>query len=458
MSGNRSKASWRIGLTLLLCCCLCLGWSAPARAASSEALSAADSLHELGLFAGVGADESGRPIYELDRRPTRAEAVTMLVRLLGAAEEAKAGSWQTPFCDVPEWAQAYVGYAYANRLTFGVSDTAFGSAQTVTASEYLTFVLRSLGYQSGRDYAWDKAWALTDALGLTEGQYNSATNKSFTRGDVAIVSLAGHQAAVYQAQAVYFGLPEGIRWRSAPVSQADYENNILYSFLLGHYRLDLRFPSQEAGREFARQLIAENGYLQRLTASYPELMGAYCNGQIRVDIVNGVDSISVVDAALTDAELFDRQQQALREAQRISAVLHQNGVLDDSSSQYEIAQTYYDFLRSLNVSVSGLSESASDRGRYMLYDSAYACLLLRRADCVGRAAAFDLLLHIEGIPAQSVFGFIDGYTSGHVLNRVLLDGQEYFCDWGNGRPLCSYDEMARSFRFDAASLAMARSR
>ena len=52
-------------------------------AASSEATAAADTLHSLGLFNGTGTDANGNPIYDLDRAPTRHEAVTMLVRILG---------------------------------------------------------------------------------------------------------------------------------------------------------------------------------------------------------------------------------------------------------------------------------------------------------------------------------------------------------------------------------------
>ena len=49
---------------------------------------AADYLYELGLFKGTATNPDGSPVYELGRTPTRFEAVTMLVRLLGAADEA----------------------------------------------------------------------------------------------------------------------------------------------------------------------------------------------------------------------------------------------------------------------------------------------------------------------------------------------------------------------------------
>ena len=135
-------------ISLLLAIVMVCSIIPTAFAASDEAVTAADALHELGLFNGTGTDANGKPIYDLDRAPSRAEAVTMLVRLLGKEEEAKGGNWNIPFTDVADWAKPYVGYAYANGLTSGTSATTFGGDATVTASQYITFVLRALGYQS----------------------------------------------------------------------------------------------------------------------------------------------------------------------------------------------------------------------------------------------------------------------------------------------------------------------
>ena len=167
-------------------------------AASEEAIGAAEQLYELGLFEGTGTDANGNPIFDLDRTPTRHEAVTMLVRLLGKEEEAKAGNWEIPFTDVAEWAKPYVGYAYANNLTSGTSSTTYSGNATVTASQYLTFVLRALGYDSSTDFRWDKAWELSDKLGITDGQYNATS--AFTRGDVAIISYNALNAPKKETQ------------------------------------------------------------------------------------------------------------------------------------------------------------------------------------------------------------------------------------------------------------------
>ena len=144
-------------------------------------------LHELGLFQGVGDNADGTPNFALEHTPTRHEAVTMLVRLLGKESAALNGTWDTPFEDVEEWAEPYVGYAYTNKLTFGISDTEFAGQDAVTATQYLTFVLRALGYQSGADFQWDSAWVLSDELGFTFGHFSENT-ADFNRGDVACIS------------------------------------------------------------------------------------------------------------------------------------------------------------------------------------------------------------------------------------------------------------------------------
>ena len=165
-----------------------LSLSAAASAADYTAEESANALYELGLFQGTGETANGKPIYSLDASPTRAQAVTMLVRLLGRENEARSGSWDVPFTDLPDWAKPYVGYAYANGLTNGLGADRFGSGSKVTASQYLTFILRALGYSSESDFQWNNAAAFSDGLGLTHGEYGAA--RAFTRGDTARISFA----------------------------------------------------------------------------------------------------------------------------------------------------------------------------------------------------------------------------------------------------------------------------
>ena len=141
----------------------------PALAAETPAEeTAARGLYDLGLFKGVGTGADGGPDFGLDRAPSRGEAVTMLVRALGAGEAAEAMGKTHPFADVPAWADGYVSYAYGEGLTRGVSETAFGSETTATCGMYLTFMLRALGYTEGEggDFTYDDPWALAETAGL----------------------------------------------------------------------------------------------------------------------------------------------------------------------------------------------------------------------------------------------------------------------------------------------------
>lgn len=173
-------------VSFLLVIVIVFSFAPAAGAVTGRSLFCANSLYTLGLFKGVGQSYDGSPIFELDRAPTRAEAVVMLVRLLGKEKEALAGSGAQPFSDVESWAAPYIGYAYSAGLTQGIGSGQFGSNQAVTASQYITFVLRALGYSSEKDFKWDSAWTLSDSLGLTDGYYNTASD--FLRGDVAILS------------------------------------------------------------------------------------------------------------------------------------------------------------------------------------------------------------------------------------------------------------------------------
>ena len=149
-------------LSFILALVLAASLVPSAFAASDEAVQAANALYTLGLFNGTGTDANGNPIYDLDRAPTREEAITMLIRLMGKEKIAKGYNWDynwgIPFTDVSGWAKPYVGAAYKWGLTSGTSETTFGGKQKVSAMQYLTFVLRALDYEDGTDIKWEKAW------------------------------------------------------------------------------------------------------------------------------------------------------------------------------------------------------------------------------------------------------------------------------------------------------------
>lgn len=140
----------------------------------------ANDLKQLGLFVGVSDYD-----FDLQGAPTRLESLVMLVRMLGKEDEAKNGSH--PFSDVPSWADGYVGYAYENGLTKGVSSTVFGSNNITTSNTYLTFILRALGYsdENGKHFTWENPYALATKCGILPKEVNT---ERFLRSDAVIVS------------------------------------------------------------------------------------------------------------------------------------------------------------------------------------------------------------------------------------------------------------------------------
>ncbi len=154
----------------------------------AKAETAAETLRVLGLMRGTGTDADGKTVYELNRPMTRSEAIAMLVRLVGGESAALSETRSTPFNDVESWAAPYVAYAYEKGYTKGVGEASFGGARLVTSSQYITFLLRVLGYTSEKDFKWDSPFSFSDLLGLTDGDYGSSSR--FLRGDAALLSLA----------------------------------------------------------------------------------------------------------------------------------------------------------------------------------------------------------------------------------------------------------------------------
>ena len=175
-------------ISLLLCLVMLLGCGATALAAEDSGLQAAETLHSLGLFKGTGEDENGAPVYALEKTATRAEALVMLIRLLGEEDAALSSPASHPFTDVPEWADRYVAYAYEKGLTRGVSETNFGTTKNATAQMYLTFVLRALGYSDSGDepdFTYREAVSYAVKMGLPSGE-----GDQFLRSDMAVISLS----------------------------------------------------------------------------------------------------------------------------------------------------------------------------------------------------------------------------------------------------------------------------
>lgn len=113
------------------------GFYSIASSSSVDYPAMAASLKTLTLFRG--SDTGYGEGFDLEKAPTRMEALIMLIRLLGEESEALSCTAYQPFTDVPDWALPYAAYAYSKGYTNGVSPTTFGTTMSASAEMYTEF-------------------------------------------------------------------------------------------------------------------------------------------------------------------------------------------------------------------------------------------------------------------------------------------------------------------------------
>jgi len=145
----------------------------------SDRIKTADKLKELTLFMGTNTG------YALDKTLTRAQAATILVRLLGEESSVLQTDYaNNPFADVPDnhWAKNYILYCYENGITKGTSATTYSPERAISSKEFLTLVMRLMGYES------EPVSSLDDCVKATLFGSDYATrlraSDTFFRGDV----------------------------------------------------------------------------------------------------------------------------------------------------------------------------------------------------------------------------------------------------------------------------------
>ena len=146
-----------------------------------------------GSFTGYGQG------YDLEVAPTRMQALIMFIRVLGEEDEALAYTGTCPFKDVAAGSQSakYAGYAYSKGYTNGYSADTFRPSQTVTASQFVEFILRALGYSSVEtsNLSQTLSKALDNGV-ITQGELAALQSGSFLRADLVYVSYYALDAVV----------------------------------------------------------------------------------------------------------------------------------------------------------------------------------------------------------------------------------------------------------------------
>ena len=208
-------------LSLVVSIGLVMGSSAFA-AEKGKYVKQAEALKLLGLFNGTNAG------FELERSPNRVEVAAMLVKFLGAEEEAKAKMYAHPFTDVPAWADSFVGYLYEMKMTNGVSSNQFGSSKVANLKDFTVFLLKALGYGAS-DFDYDQTLGFAVSKGLfTPAERAKLESTTFKRDVMVYLSYKSLLTKVKGGnQTLSTKLGKTVGTNASIISQSGMTNNYL---------------------------------------------------------------------------------------------------------------------------------------------------------------------------------------------------------------------------------------
>ena len=434
----------------------------PGFAATSDNsnLEKAIDLKILGLFNGT---DKG---YELERIPTRIEGSVMLLRLLGKEQEAKSLNLSHPFTDVPSWADSVVGYMYKNELTTGISATTFGSSHQLSAKQYITFILRALGYdEENNDFKYETSLDKAVQSGLLSAAESTSlkTRSNILRNDLAGIS---HNALKTKLRASTKTLLDKLVSQDKIVSKTT-------AFTLGLYTSDLQ---GELGNVASYKPVSTaNGYAAKNSTDFLNILKKSfysIDTQIKIDISNYIGD-----------PLKDFKSLYIKAADTVSKVTgvkdfigswkyHSNGTTLTLTIGYRYSKTAFqtmkqhaaDTLYKARHAVAGfIKQNMPDYNKELFihnyivnhtkYDytayktgnipdesfTAYGCLVLGKAVCQGYSEAFKLMCDLSALECMVVGGEsqASGSWEGHAWNIVKVSGKYYHLDSTFDDPITS---------------------
>ena len=204
----------------------------------------AQDLIALGAIREIPGLEPG-----LNKVPTKAEGLAVIIQLMGHEREAVSGTWSHPFKDVPEWADSYIGYAYENGL---VEDGDIDFTQRDPGlAWFLTTLLRALGY-SDSDFEAEDPYGLAEDLGLLN---KDAQRAELCRADLLTVFASALEITPKESdRTVAATLMENGAFTNARFAEAELTHALALGLIPDDVLLDWDSPITFSG--FAEMLSA----------------------------------------------------------------------------------------------------------------------------------------------------------------------------------------------------------
>lgn len=231
-----------------------------------------------------------------------------------------------------------------------------------------------------------------------------------------------------------FGIGDKV-WYDNPQNNSEHLSNFLLAYCAGDWDYIINVDKDDISR------VSWSHSLKPYCNLYNALLGAFTNqNEFYATCIDGKYYIVTQGAEpiLSKDELMEQQASVYKKAVSIRKDMVKSGQITDKMSEKAKCNAYYKLLSSWNIkpsdSVGNIDYYSSDpsyRTVFMKYDSAYACLVKKVADCGGRSAGFSLLMNMEGIKSFGMECHFKNTDLGHIITYVLLDNEEYLSDFSN---------------------------
>lgn len=387
--------------------------------AAAENTPEADYLNALGLLRGT---DQG---YELDKTMTRGEGAVMIVRLLGEEQTAIAENLSHPFTDVPTWADPFVGYMYQKGLTKGQSSTYYGADHLMSEVQYVTFLLRSLGYndQAG-DFYWGDALGMARNIGMIKVSRQLPSGQ-FLRRDMANYTYLSLNTPMKNGNKLLVTYLEdkGVLPPTAELA--------LEVFAYDTYQMAQR-PSTEKRlvknlEKMIYDLDTEHTFDTRYLGDFdlPALIEEAVTHMEGIPIYSSVLSryqINRLGDELKVTMVFNNSQEQIIRAKRWARETI-GRIIEPAMTDFEKEQVIHDYI------VNRVTYDTSTRIQPSAY-TIYGALVEGSAVCHGYAESFQYMAFLAGLESEIVLGeaVSNGQVIGHAWNMITLDEETYHID------------------------------
>jgi len=304
--------------------------------------------------------------------------------------------------------------------------------------EYNFFKLRDLGELLEFYVDYD---GTTNSAVITTKKDNEVWNASGGEAESFMLSTSDYELKMY-GLSNYPEKKDG-EWMNV------FRDNLLLMILNGETETRFKLSSFYDSRKMSED---KSSWI----SVYPELCGEYINllwtlgsesDNRRIDATLKIDDI----LEISPEEVLSRQSKSFEKAENIISELHTKDKITATMNEYEKATAISNFLYDYINPISAYA---------MLYNGGYDGLISRKANCVGRAAAFNLLMHAEGLASCGLNVYFgdnwNGEDYNHCISLCVLDGKYYCVDYANDLGIFPLENPPKVIRINQDSLVFAK--